>query len=240
MTYLMKSDHERPIVTIDAVVLALFDHRLHALLVRRTPDAPIEPNRWALPGGFVHTDKDQTDEDTVRRVLATKAGLSVRHLEQLRTFASASRDSRGWSVSIAYVVIAETSDRVLSDTAQFVPIEELEGLPFDHSTIVQVALERVRNKASYSSLPAFFLPTEFTLPQLQKVYEEVLGIKDLNTAAFRRKVQDQGLIDAVDDKERGIPGPRKAGRPAQWFRLSQASLQDMGRAVMLPDTRRGG
>lgn len=236
----MKTDHERPIVTIDAVVLALLDHRLHALLVRRAPDAPIEPNRWALPGGFVHTDKDRTDEDTVRRVLATKAGVSVRHLEQLRTFASATRDSRGWSVSIAYVAIAEAAEARVSESARFVPIDELADLPFDHASIVQVALERVRNKASYSSLPGFFLPAEFTLPQLQKVYEEVLGIRGLNTPAFRRKVMDQGLIEPVADKEPGVPGPRKAGRPAQWYQLSQAVLKDMGRAVMLPDTRRGG
>jgi len=234
----MKIDHERPIVTIDAVVLALFDHRLHALLVRRPADAPIEPNRWSLPGGFVHTDTDQTDEDAVRRVLATKAGLGVRHLEQLRTFASATRDSRGWSVSIAFVAIAETHEKVWSDSARFVPIEELPELPFDHASIVAVALERVRNKASYSSLPGFFLPTEFTLPQFQTVYEEVLGMR-LNTPAFRRKALDQNLIESVD-KEPGEPGPRKAGRPAQWYRLSQASLQDMGRAVMLPDSRRGG
>lgn len=236
----MKTDHERPIVTIDAVVLALFDHRLHALLVRRPADVPIEPNRWALPGGFIHTDEDQDVEDTVHRVLAAKAGLTVRHLEQLRTFASATRDSRGWSVSIAYVAIAETSEKDLSDSARFVPIDELGDLPFDHAQVVQVALERVRNKASYSSLPGFFLPAEFTLPQLQQVYEEVMGIKNLNTPAFRRKAMDQGLIEPVADKEPGNPGPRKAGRPAQWYRLSQALLQDMGRAVMLPDTRRGG
>ena len=109
------------------------------------------------------------------------------------------------------------------------------SLAFDHGRIVQEALVRLRNKASYSSLPALLLPTSFTMPQLQRVYECALGM-DLNTGAFRRKVEDLGLIEPVDE-QRPAPG---AGRPAQVYRLASQTLQDLGRVVMTPDRRRGG
>lgn len=228
-------EFHRPLVTVDTIVLSLVDHRLQVLLVQR--DQAPALGVWALPGGFVHTEEDHTAEDAARRVLSTKAGLEVRHMEQLSTFAGDSRDSRGWSVSIAYLALVQDNGLIPSGRARFFPVEEVTQLPFDHNEILQTALHRVRDKASYSSLPAFLLPEAFTLPELQKVYEEVLGT-DLNAAAFRRKVIDQELVEEVAETEN--PVSRKAGRPAQHYRLSQSHLQDMGRVVMLPDRRRGG
>lgn len=230
------TDYERPIVTVDAVVLALRNGHLNVLLARRSQDSEFAPGRWALPGGFIHTNEDKTDEDAIVRVLRTKAGVVPRHMEQLRTFASASRDSRGWSVSIAYMVIVDT-DLENNDQVRYFPVEELPKLPFDHGRIIEAAIERVRNKASYSSLPTFFLPKKFTLSQMQRVYETVMDM-ELNTPAFRRKVLDQGLVESTKPPKGSEE--RSVGRPAQYYRLAQSQLQDMGRAVMTPDTRRGG
>jgi 8-oxo-dGTP diphosphatase len=226
-------NYERPMVTVDAVVLGLREGRLEVLLARRPIDSPYAPGKWALPGGFVHTDTDRDDVDAVLRVLKDKAGAQARHLEQLRTFAGAKRDSRGWSVSIAYLAIVDTL--VENDKqARFFPIDKLPALPFDHRKIIAEATQRVRNKASYSSLPSFFLPETFTLPQMQAVYEIVLG-SPLNPAAFRRKVMDQGLVEAC--KQAPERGGQK-GRPAQLYRLAQAQLQDLGRAMLGPGPTR--
>ena len=126
------------------------------------------------------------------------------------------------------------------EDARFVPVDEVGVLPFDHSDILEVALRRVRDKSSYSSLPAFLLPVTFTLPELQRVYEQVLGTS-LNAAAFRRKVLDQELVEPVSDRAVDADTKRSGpGRPAQRYQLTQQRLQDMGRVVMLPDRRRGG
>ena len=231
----MSEDYERPLVTVDTVVFTLIEGRLNVLLVKRSK-AP-QKGVWTLPGGFVHTDTDETSEDSARRVLATKAGVSLRHLEQLRTFAGAYRDARGWSVSIAYLALVESLEVAPGDDAKFVPVDDIDFLPFDHMAILQAALHRVRDKSSYSSLPAFLLPAVFTLPDLQRVYEQILGTS-LNAAAFRRKVLDQNLIEEAKAPEETKPAGR--GRPAQHYRLAQERLQDMGRVVMLPDRRRGG
>lgn len=234
----MTSEFERPLLTVDTVILTLIDARLHVLLVRRNK-AP-QKGVWTLPGGFVHTDEDKTAEDAARRVLIDKAGVGVRHLEQLATFASATRDARGWSASIVYLALVESTVQEPREDARFVPVDEVGVLPFDHSDILEVALRRVRDKSSYSSLPAFLLPVTFTLPELQRVYEQVLGTS-LNAAAFRRKVLDQELVEPVSDRAVDADTKRSGpGRSAQRYQLTQQRLQDMGRVVMLPDRRRGG
>ena len=229
----MTSSYPSPIVTVDTVIFSLIDHRLHVLLVER--QAPPAEGVWTLPGGFVHVDVDLDTEASARRVLAQKAGVSVRHLEQLASFGSRDRDARGWSVSVAYLALMDGSQLPTVAGARFVPVEMVEALPFDHGEILARALQRIRDKSSYSSLPAFLLGPIFTLPQLQRVYEEVLGTP-LNAAAFRRKVLVQELIEEVCSTPLLNPG---RGRPAQFYRLRQNVLQDLGRVVMLPDPRRG-
>lgn len=228
-----KNDYERPILTVDVVVLTLIKEELHMLMVRRNREPFL--GTYTLPGGFVHAQEDVDSEETARRVLRDKASVEVRHIEQLYTFANSTRDKRGWSASISYLAIVNADEVSLSEDAKFVPVSESVGLPFDHSLIAGMALSRIRDKASYSSLPGFLLSENFTLPSLQKVYEQVLGVK-LNAAAFRRKVVDQELVEEVS--EAGEYAGR--GRPAKLYKLKERSLQDFGRVVMLPDSRRGG
>jgi 8-oxo-dGTP diphosphatase len=229
------SDFERPILTVDTVILTLIQGVLHALLVQRT-QAP-EKDTWTLPGGFVHTNEDEDAESAARRVLSTKAGVSVRHLEQLYTFSGKRRDKRGWSASIVYLALVQSAEvSEMSERARWVPVSQCKHLPFDHTAILTAGLHRVRDKASYSSLPALLLPEVFTLSQLQRVYEQVLGVA-LNAAAFRRKIETQDLVELADaPKESG----KARGRPAQYYRLREDRLVDLGRVLMLPDARRGG
>ena len=87
---------ERPILTVDVVLLALLEQgRLHVALSPR-PSDPFK-GKLALPGGFVHTDKDRNTVDSARRILADKLGFAPSHLEQAFTESGPKRDPRGWS-----------------------------------------------------------------------------------------------------------------------------------------------
>lgn len=228
---------ERPILTVDTVIFTLLNNALHVLLVKRNREPA--KGAWTLPGGFIHPEEDKDAEDAARRVLASKAGVKVSHLEQLYTFSGKARDKRGWSASIVYLALVRAEGvGKMSDDAKWVPVDRCPRLPFDHSKILAAGLHRVRDKSSYSSLPGLLLPKVFTLPQLQRVYEQVLGVK-LNAAAFRRKIEAQDLVERID-----MPAPADAkpsrGRPPGYFRLRQPQMVDLGRVVMLPDRRRGG
>lgn len=214
--------YERPISTVDAALFVLLDGGLNVALVRR--DREPYRGQLALIGGYVHTEEDEDTGATARRILSEKGGIAIAYLEQLYTFSGKVRDPRGWSLSVAYYALVgeQALDRA---QVELVPVEHLPALPFDHNAIVEAALARLRGKASYSSLPAFLLPRTFTLPQLQDVYERVLG-QALDKSSFRRKIEAQGVVTPVEEMVRG-----GRHRPAQLYRLSDRKLMEFDRLI---------
>lgn len=208
-------EYATPVATVDVVLLTVRGGTLSVLLIRRAN----EPwaGQYALPGGFVHVDEDQDLDDAVRRVLRTKVGVQPAYLEQLRTFGSRSRDERGWSLSVSYMALVPEGAIVPQEGVDYkiVPIDSIRSLPFDHAEIVRSAAERVRSKSSYSSLPCYLLGEEFTLRELEEIYEQVLAT-ELDTSSFRRKVFDQGIVEVIDGRMRS----GGSHRPSQLYRMA--------------------
>jgi len=208
------------ICTVDVVLLTLVQGRLHVALFRREREPFL--GAPALLGGYVHPEEDQDTLSAALRVLRDKAGLEGLYLEQLHTFSGPVRDARGWSLSVAYLALVSAD--VLSEQTRgnvsLADVSAVPRLPFDHNDIVQAAVARVRGKSLYSSLPAHLCPAVFTLPQLQQVYEQVLG-ESVPKVSFRRKVGELDMLEEVPEGE----GPRAAHRPAQEYRLKPAFRQ---------------
>ncbi len=213
------------LVSVDVVLLTLVERALHIVLLRRAraPFAGV----WALPGGYIHPREDADAKASAARVLRDKAGIENAYLEQLATFTGPARDPRGWSVAIAYCALIPLQQLpVQREDLWVLPVQALPQLPFDHASIVEVALERVRSKSLYSSLPVHFCGESFTLPQLQQVYESVLA-EPLNKVSFRRKMEEMQLLEAV-------PGAMQSGgahRPAQLYRVRPAFRQELALSV---------
>lgn len=205
---------QHPIATVDAVILTIEEDKVKVLLHRRDRD-PFKGD-WALPGGFVHVDEDADAEAAIRRVLMDKVGADGLYLEQLMTYSGPARDPRGWSISITHLALvprgALAFDGATADV-QLAPLDALPDLAFDHERIIADARARLVGKGSYSTLPASFLPAEFTLSEMQRAYEVVLDA-DIDQSSFRRKVSDLGLIE---DTGRTLREGRR--RPAKLFRL---------------------
>jgi 8-oxo-dGTP diphosphatase len=208
-----RQDAETIICTVDVVLLTLRQDQLHVVLLKR--DREPFRNALALPGGYVHIDTDQSAADAAARVLLGKTGIVSPYLEQLASFTGPGRDPRGWSVSIAYYALVPEGILPAHDEGvHVVPVNRLPSLPFDHKSIVEHALDRVRSKSLYSSLPVYLCGESFTLPQLQAVYESVLG-EPINKVSFRRKVEELGMLEAIE----GEMQSGRANRPAQMYRL---------------------
>lgn len=212
---------DRPLTTVDVVVFTAKENALHVLLVKR-PSGRQEPfpERWALPGGFVDTAVDASLEACAMRKLKEKTGVDAPYLEQLGSWGDAERDPRGWSTTHVYFTLLPLDSIQLDQgsqtrEAQWFSISG-EGidfeLAFDHGLILEAAVQRLRNKAEYTSLPAYLLPAEFTLPQLQSAYEVVLG-RPMDKSAFRTRVLSAGLVEALEGRSTG------AYRPAQLYKL---------------------
>jgi 8-oxo-dGTP diphosphatase len=212
---------ERPLVTVDVLIFALADDALNVLLVRRPEDGDEPfPNRWALPGGFVDVSRDRSLHDCAVRKLREKTGVVAPFLEQLGSWGDATRDPRGWSTTHAYFALIHLpqvqaeEDRHGTADSQWVQIDEAarKRLAFDHSDILSAAIARLRGKVEYTSLPAFLLAEPFTLPQLQRAYEIVLG-RPMDKSAFRKRMLDAGFLGEVG----AIDGP--SGRAAMGYRI---------------------
>lgn len=206
---------ERPLASVDVVVLTEADGQLCVALLQRS-FAPFE-GLWALPGGMVRPASEQSVEDTARSVMARKLGPSRFHIEQLATFSGPDRDPDGWSISIAHLVVVPLS--ALSDrkpSVELFPVDHLPPMAFDHATIIATAVARMRGKGAYSTLPAGLLPETFTLPEMERAYALVLGTK-IDSSSFRRKIYDLDILEEAQ----GAPSTKR-GRPATRYRLKDS------------------
>lgn len=202
-----------PIVTTDAVVLTLEDGVLQLLTLRRAQ--PPFAGVAALPGGYIHPQEDHDAAGAITRILREKTGLGGFHLEQLASFSGPDRDPRGWSVSLAYMALVRREDLgELAEGVALTPAYQARDLAFDHDDILATALRRLRDKGAWSNLPALLLPSEFTLPEIQNIYETVRGTK-LDQSSFRRKLNELRLVE-----ETGKTRQESAGRPAKLYRLA--------------------
>ncbi|MGR8930543.1 MAG: NUDIX hydrolase [Gammaproteobacteria bacterium] len=202
------------ISTVDIVLLTLQDGCLCVALSKRDkePYAGVD----ALPGGYVHIEEDRDCLDAAIRILREKTRLVPPYLEQLQTFAGASRDPRGWSLSVAYFALVNV-DLIVSAShlgLSLHSVDKLRRLPFDHNDIIASAVQRIRNKSQYSSLPCYLAGETFTLPRLQKIYEACLG-DELNKVSFRRKMDELAVLEEVSGQTE-ISGSH---RPAKLYRL---------------------
>ncbi|MBC8103360.1 MAG: NUDIX hydrolase [Cytophagales bacterium] len=221
----------KPSVTVDVAAFTAREGKLCVLLVKRGvwPFA----GAWALPGGFVRLDEDL--DTAVQRELVEETGVAAAHyLEQLYTFGAVGRDPRTRVISVAYYALlpgpesglplAASEPEAGTDAAEarWWPVDSLPSLAFDHAEILATALTRLRAKLGYTSVAYALLTEEFTLTELQTVYEIILGYS-LDKRNFRKKMLAAEILE-------GTPRQKRDGahRPAQLFRFTKKEPVFMG------------
>ena len=205
-----KEAYDRPSVTVDLVLLTIRDDELQVLLTRRQEHPFL--GMLALPGVFVAA--EETLDAAAERALSQKTGLSGIYFEQLYTWGAPHRDPRMRVISVSYCALVPwESVSHPGCEADFRPAREAaqsETLAFDHAQIIRYALERIRNKVSYTDIAFSLVGEEFTLPELQRVYEIILGTP-LYKANFRKKIADQ-----IEETDRMTTGSKH--RPSRIYR----------------------
>jgi 8-oxo-dGTP diphosphatase len=214
------ADLERPLSSVEVVVIALVDTELKALLVRRPSAAGAQADGWALPGRQINVSSDADLLSCARSTVNESAGVSGPYLEQLGSWGSAKRDPRGWAATHVYIALLppRRATRLRDDDHPSLRWHAIQGagigpsLALDHREILAAAAHRLRSKSEYTSLPAFLLPVEFTLSDLQRAYEVVLGWS-LEKKAFRTRILATDLVEPLDRHREA------AHRPAMLYRL---------------------
>ncbi|MBT8145099.1 MAG: NUDIX hydrolase [Gammaproteobacteria bacterium] len=207
-------DYPHPAVTTDVVVFTIRRDQLMVLLIKRG-EAPFQ-GEWALPGGFVGI--DETIEDAAARELREETGVDQVYLEQLYTFGAVDRDPRERVISVAYFALIP-SDKIDiraatdAEAVGWFEVDKAPTLAFDHNEILAMAHERLQAKLGYSTIAFCLLPSEFTLTELQTIYETILG-EPVDKRNFRKQMAALGELQATSKKKR--VGPH---RPATLYRL---------------------
>jgi 8-oxo-dGTP diphosphatase len=193
---------ERPSTSVDTAIFTVLDGHLHVLTAKRA-EHPFK-DRWSLVGGFIDLQKDNDLESTAKRKLEEKTGVKTPYLEQFGTIGNKKRDPRGWSVTTVYFALIPCYEVHLRAGKGAVDIKwskvtggkVMEELAFDHAEILAKCAERLRSKVLYTSLPVYLMPKEFTLGDLQKVYEIILD-KKVDHKSFRRRILSAGILEAT-------------------------------------------
>lgn len=220
--------YSRPALTVDCVVFGINSQSietLEVLLVCRGK-APFEGS-WALPGGFVRTE-DVSLESAARRELEEETGVNLNDifLEQLYTFGTKDRDPREWTASVAYYALVNLDEYMLiaatdAIEAKWFAIDSLPALAFDHREILDRALNRLRTKIRYEPIGFELLPRKFTLPQLQQLYETILGHK-LDRRNFLRKFRKMDLLIELEETQEGV-----SHRPAKLYQFDEQKYRQL-------------
>lgn len=216
-------DYPRPALTVDCIIFGLDEsQQLKVLLIQRLKD-PFK-NKWALPGGFVDMEEDL--RTAALRELEEETGVRDVFMEQLFTFGQPGRDPRGRVISVAYYALVNLAEHPIeaatdAKEAAWFNLQELPALAFDHQEILDMAINRIRAKVRYQPIGFELLPEQFTLGQLQKLYETILGVKELNKRNFRSKITKMGVL-----KEVGIQAG-VAHRPAKLYEFDQEKYQQL-------------
>ena len=220
------AEADRHAVAVDVALFTIQDASLKVLLVKR--NAPPFRGAWSLPGGFVR--RDESVDEAALRELQEETSIRTVYLEQLYTFGDLDRDPRGRVISVSYYAVVDweqfriSAGRQMSGTKWFA-VNRLPALAFDHRDIVHAALERLRNKVNYTSVAFQLLPKKFTLSELQRAYEVIMGQR-LDKRNFRKKMLQLGMLR--DTKEQRSEGRR---RPARLYAFTEArviKLQEKG------------
>lgn len=199
--YTYKYPH--PAVTTDCVIFGYEQKEgLSVLLIKRG----IEPYKdsWAFPGGFIRMDEDA--ETGARRELREETGLDAAYVEQFGCFSDVHRDPRERVITIAfYALVKKTEVKGGDDAADahWFPIDNIPSLAFDHDRILRVALQTLKEKIHFKPVGFELLPEVFTMPQLQELYQSILGVK-FDRRNFSNKMLKLGILTEVGERPKDV------------------------------------
>lgn len=189
--------YPHPAVTTDCIVFGFDGKRIKVLLIRRG----LEPykGRWAFPGGFMRI--DESAEQCAERELAEETQLQLTHIKQLGAFSDVNRDPRERVVSIAFYALAKKSEVLGGSDAEealWFDLDDVPQLAFDHDYMLRKAIAKLREDIHFSPIGFDLLDDEFSMTELQNLYEAILGIR-FDRRNFYKKMMQTGILEEADD-----------------------------------------
>ena len=218
LNYHYKYPH--PSVTTDCVVFGYDGFRLNVLLVERGREP--HKGKWAFPGGFLEI--DEAAEDGALRELYEETGLSSVDLRQFHSFTEPGRDPRERVITIAYYALVRMQEVKGGDDAadaRWFALDEVPQLAFDHDQILRKAEQALRQQIHFEPVGFELLPEEFTIKELQNLYEAILDVR-FDRRNFYNKMKRLEMLEQTDETVN--PSQKKE---AFLFRFNKAKYEEL-------------
>lgn len=209
-------------ISLDCVVFGFHSNQLKVLLLHMK-----NTGTWALPGGFVC--QDESIEVAANRVLKERTGLDEIFLHQFNVFSDPLRSKhnpavpdmilagktypeKSWFdqrfISIGFYALVEFSQvqpqpDSFSDICEWINLDQIGSLMLDHNEILLKALETLRMQLTFQPIGYNLLPEKFTLSELRKLYETILG-KELDRRNFQRKILAYDILIRLEEVRQGV------------------------------------
>lgn len=191
-------------ITIDCVIFGFDQGSLKVLLIEHAEG--ISKGKWGLPGGWIK--ETESIDQAANRLLSELTGLTEIYLEQLKAFGDPDRFPLGRVITIGYYALVKIEDYNIqagftASDAKWYTIDSIPNLIYDHQTILDYSLKRLRNRVKQAPIGFNLLPEKFTLLQLMQLYEEILGV-EMDKSNFRRKFLRMKLLEGLDEREQDV------------------------------------
>jgi len=197
-------------------IFTIDKNKLKVYLIRRTED-PFK-GYWMLPSNLLMT--TETIEECAKETVLEYLGIGDIYLKQCNVFSKIDRlpNDRILANSLIGLVDRETLLLKKKNTMYegvWFPVEEIPKMVFDHAEILKDAVEFLKQHLNNTEVLKILFPSDFTMPELQIVYEQILG-KTLDRRNFRKKILNMDLLEDTGDKN-NIGN----GRPAKLYRFKE-------------------
>ncbi|WP_372744402.1 NUDIX domain-containing protein [Lutibacter sp.] len=189
------------LVAVDCIIFGFDSKKLKLLLFKRK----LEPSKglWSLIGAFVKD--DQSLDDGAAQILFETTGLKDIYLKQLKTYGKVHRDIAGRVISIVYYSLISVDKFELESVekydAHWFDLDKVPKLIFDHGDMVSDAIEQLKLNAKHQPIGFNLLPTYFTIPELQTLYESIYQ-QPLDARNFRKKIVSLDILTKTTKKDR--------------------------------------
>jgi 8-oxo-dGTP diphosphatase len=191
----------RGLNAVDCIIFGFDGENLKILLIKRGFEP--EKGKWSLMGGFVQGNENL--DQASNRILKQLTGLDGMYLEQLHTFSDPDRDPIERTISTAYFALIDLNKYETQISAEYhaewFALKRLPKLIFDQQEMVEMAKRRLRYKAALHPIMFELLPSRFTIPQLQNLYESVYNTT-IDKRNFSKRVLATGLLIKQDEKDK--------------------------------------
>ncbi len=191
------SEFQKVFLSVDCIIFGFDENKLKILIGRRNMD----PGRgeWSLYGGFVRG--DESLDAAADRTLFELTGLRHVYMRQVGAFGNLDRDPGERVVSVAYYALINVRDYDeqlrRQHGVEWIDIEEIPQMYSDHNEMVRKARKLMQQKMKTEPVGFELLPSLFTLTQLQRLYEAVIG-EEVDKRNFRKRIKEMDFIEKTN------------------------------------------